>query len=132
MKMLLLTGQRRDKVASMKWDDVSVDGTWTVKNGAKGEKGVGGELMLPPMAISILRERPRLKLNPYVFAGRANSHFSGYSKSKAAFDKATKVTGWTLHDLRRTARTLMERAGVRPDISERSPWPRPKWRPRRL
>ena len=60
-----------------------------------------------------------MKLNPYVFAGRANSHFSGYSKSKAAFDKATKVTGWTLHDLRRTARTLMERAGVRPDISEK-------------
>ena len=62
VKMLLLTGQRRDKVASMKWDDVSVDGTWTVKNGAKGEKGVGGELMLPPMAISILRERPRLEV----------------------------------------------------------------------
>ncbi len=26
---------------------------------------------------------------------------------------------WTLHDLRRTARSLMSRAGVRPDISER-------------
>jgi hypothetical protein len=26
---------------------------------------------------------------------------------------------WTLHDLRRTARSLMSRAGVRPDVSER-------------
>ena len=26
---------------------------------------------------------------------------------------------WTLHDLRRTARSLMSRAGVRPDIAER-------------
>ncbi len=26
---------------------------------------------------------------------------------------------WKLHDLRRTAKTLMGRAGVRPDISER-------------
>lgn len=29
------------------------------------------------------------------------------------------MPGWTLHDLRRTAKTLMARAGVRPDISER-------------
>jgi integrase len=34
-------------------------------------------------------------------------------------DEATGVTGWTLHDLRRTARSLMSRAGVRPDIAER-------------
>ena len=26
---------------------------------------------------------------------------------------------WTIHDLRRTARSLLSRAGVRPDISER-------------
>jgi integrase len=29
------------------------------------------------------------------------------------------LPNWTLHDLRRTAKTLMTRAGVRPDISER-------------
>jgi integrase len=29
------------------------------------------------------------------------------------------LPNWTLHDLRRTAKTLMARAGVRPDISER-------------
>ena len=29
------------------------------------------------------------------------------------------VTGWTLHDLRRTSRSLLSRAGVRPDIAER-------------
>ena len=31
----------------MKWDDVSVDGVWSVKNGVKREKGTGGELVLP-------------------------------------------------------------------------------------
>ena len=36
-----------------------------------------------------------------------------------ALDKATGVTGWTLHDLRRTARSLMSRAGVRQDVAER-------------
>ena len=33
--------------------------------------------------------------------------------------KAEPLSNWTLHDLRRTAKTLMARAGVRPDISER-------------
>jgi integrase len=119
VKMLLLTGQRREKVAAMRWDEVSVDGTWSVKNGDKREKGSGGDLVLPPMALDIIRGRPRLGNNPYVFAGRADTHFSGYSKSKAALDKATGITGWTLHDCRRTARSLMSRAGVRPDIAER-------------
>ena len=30
-----------------------------------------------------------------------------------------EVPPWRLHDLRRTARSLMSRAGVRPDIAER-------------
>ena len=33
--------------------------------------------------------------------------------------KVESLPNWTLHDLRRTAKTLMVRAGVRPDISER-------------
>jgi integrase len=119
LKMLLLTAQRREKVASMKWEDVSVDGTWSVKNGVKREKGTGGELVLPPMAVDILRSRPRLESNPYVFAGRGDGYFIGWGKAKMALDKASGVTGWTLHDCRRTARSLMSRAGVRPDIAER-------------
>jgi integrase len=50
----------------------------------------------------------------------------GYAKPKAALDAALiaadggeALPNWTLHDLRRTAKTLMARSGVRPDISER-------------
>jgi hypothetical protein len=61
---------------------------------------------------------------------RGENPFSGYSKAKAALDKEIaklrKKEGrdpmppWTLsRDVRRTAKTLMQRAGVRPDISER-------------
>ena len=74
----------------------------------------------------------------FVFPSSAKTAFTGFGKSKAALDKAvldamrkaaedagddpTRVEtprNWTLHDLRRTAKTLMQRAGVRPDISER-------------
>src|SRR4029077_3781517 len=69
VKLLLLTAQRRDKVASMKWEDISPDGVWSVPNGNK-QKGTGGDLPLPHMAVDIINARPRLASNPYVFAGR--------------------------------------------------------------
>jgi integrase len=121
VKMLLLTGQRRDKVASMKWEDVTVDGTWTVQNGVKREKGTGGELVLPPVALEIIRSRPRFASNRYVFPGPSGvSYFRTYDRGKCALDKATgPLPHWQLHDLRRTARSLMCRAGVRDEHAER-------------
>src|SRR5262249_43041069 len=39
---------------------------------------------------------------------------------KQCIDKASGVSGWGLHDLRRTARSLMSRAGVSSDYAERA------------
>jgi integrase len=118
VKLALLTAQRKEKVASMKWDDL--DGNvWTIVTETR-EKGNAGELVLPDMALDIINAQPRYESNPYVFAGRTGGHVNGWSKSKREFDaKLEDVEPWTIHDLRRTARTLMERAGVRPDIAER-------------
>ena len=102
----------------MRWQDISIDGEWTMPEG-KREKGVGGSLILPELAIDIIRARPRFASNPHVFAGRGGSYLTGYSKAKAALDAKAPLPEWRLHDLRRTARSLMARAGVRPDIAER-------------
>jgi integrase len=122
VKLLLLTGQRRSKVAGMKWQDLNDDCTvWNVANGNKRQKGTGGELVLPQMATDILREQPRFVDNPFVFHGAfGKSHYRNYDKGKTALDNATgPLPRWTLHDLRRSARSLMSRASVRPDIAER-------------
>src|SRR5262245_22600149 len=120
VRLLLLTAQRRDKVVSMRWSDISVDGTWTIPAEAR-EKGSAGELVLPEMALNIICTQPHLGDNPYVLAGRGNSHINGYSKAKRQLDAKlpSAMPGWVLHDLRRTARSLLSRAGVRPDIAER-------------
>lgn len=84
------------------------------------EKDSVGTVKLPKAALNIIRAQPRLVSNPYVFAGRGQGPFNGFSKAKERFDGKLKgVKPWTIHDLRRTARSLMSRAGVSGDHAER-------------
>ena len=119
LRACLLTAQRSRKVSAMKWSDVSLDGEWNIPKEAR-EKDTAGLLVLPKAALAILVKQPRLESNPYVFAGRGSGPYRGFSQAKTAFDgKLSDVAPWVIHDLRRTARSLMSRAGVRPDLAER-------------
>ena len=114
VKVLLLTGQRRGAVLAMRWSDISADGTWTIREGHRA-KGTGGILKLPKMALDIIRQQPRFASNDLVFAHCQ----SNLDRFKKRLDEMSGVDGYVLHDLRRTARSLLSRAGIRPDISER-------------
>jgi integrase len=119
IRVALLTAQRREKVVAMRWEDLGLDGEWRIPTGER-EKGTAGSLMLPKIAMEIIKAQPRFVSNPHVFAGRGDCYIQGQSKRKAQFDaKLTGVAPWTVHDLRRSGRSLMARAGVRPDIAER-------------
>jgi integrase len=128
VRLLLLSAQRRDKVAAIRWADVAEDGTWTIPAESR-EKGNAGKLKLPDAAIAIIRAQPMVGDSPYVFPGRSvkgrhHTPMSGWSKRKRALDvkieaELSDVQQWQLHDLRRTARSLMSRAGVPSDHAER-------------
>ena len=126
LQIALLTGQRRSKIVEMNWSDVDFEsGVWTLPT-KKGEKNNPGTLTLPPMALEIIRAQTVVKDNPHVFAGRGKTAINGFSKLKRSLDvKAAEANGgeplpnWVIHDLRRTARSLMAKARVRSDISER-------------
>src|SRR5215831_7823799 len=127
VRMLLLTAQRLDKVLTMKWTDISplkwpsnTPPVWTLPTDPR-EKGNIGAVELPAAALAVLDTPPRYASNPYVFAGRGQRHMSASGMFKAKFDAKlpADMPNWRLHDLRRTARSLMSRAGVRPDIAER-------------
>jgi integrase len=136
VKVLLLTGQREAKVARMKRSELlsTVDKctVWHLTIEPR-EKNNPGTLRLPQLVLDIVNAQPKVAKNDYVFVGRGGGHFNSFSECKAELDatltKAKSKRGkgansafaqpWVLHDLRRTAKTLMQRAGVRPDISER-------------
>ena len=114
----------------MRWDDLNsiiieykpskiFEGSiiWTIPSSAR-EKGTAGQLKLPALAVDIINSLPRILGNPYVFAGRGG-FFWGFSKSKRRLDELSGVSDWVLHDCRRTARSLMARAGVMPHVAER-------------
>jgi integrase len=143
VKTLLLTAQRRDKVATMQWSDLK-DGVWTIQSEAR-EKSNAGSLKLPQAVLDVLAAQPRIAGNPHVFPGVLRQGrrrkdgalpttppaFNSFSQRKYELDeklsqrknargeKLPDMKPWTIHDLRRTAKSLMARAGVRPDISER-------------
>lgn len=118
-KICLLSGQRRAKVATMKWDDIAEDGTWIIAAEAR-EKDNAGTLKLPKMAHDIIKARPKINGNDFVFAGRGKKAMAAFSQGKAELDERLPIPEWRIHDLRRTAATLMEKVGVRPDIVERA------------
>jgi integrase len=118
LRVALLTAQRREKVVAMKREDI-VEGEWRIPSQER-EKGTAGSLMLTEQALAIITAQPQFVSNAFVFAGRGSTFIQGQSKRKAQFDAKLKgVAPYTVHDLRRTARSLMSRAGVRPDIAER-------------
>jgi integrase len=117
LRFLLLTGARRNEAAAMTWAEVQ-NGNWTLP-AVRNKTKVDFVRPLSKKAQAILDDRPRVEGNPFVFSlGRAS--FSGFSKAKKDFDKACGVTDWTLHDLRRTARSLLSRreCNVTSDLAE--------------
>lgn len=70
-------------------------------------------------ARKILESIPRINNCEYVFTTDGQRAISGFSTFKLKFDIACGVKDWRIHDLRRSARSLLSRAGVNSDIAER-------------
>jgi len=133
VKTLLLTAQRRDEIAGMSRKEIGQDGIWTIP-AERYKTKCPNHVPLSKAALDVIEAQPKIDGCDFVFGSSAGTPFSGFAKSKAALDRAVHkamqehaghgaklepLPNWTLHDLRRTAKTLMVRAGVRPDISER-------------
>jgi integrase len=132
VKLLLLTAQRRDEVAQMALSEIGADGIWMIP-AERYKTKCANFVPLSTVALTLIKAQPVIDGSRYLFPSRAGTPFSAFSWHKAALDKAVlaamqeqvngakvaPIPNWRLHDLRRTAKTLMARAGVRPDISER-------------
>jgi integrase len=117
VQFLLLTAARRAEAARMTWEELN-GGDWILPASRNKTKK---DLIRPLSAAAqgILDNLPRLADCEFVFTAGSRP-FNSFSRAKTTFDAACGVAeNWTLHDLRRTARSLMSRAGVNSDHAER-------------
>jgi len=119
IRFMLLTACRRSEAAALTWDEIVQDdiGPCWLLPAARNKVKVDLIRPLSEAAQAILEAQAQIGDCPYIFTyGRRP--LAAFSQCKDEFDEASGVTGWTLHDLRRTARTLMSRAGVISDHAE--------------
>jgi integrase len=116
VQFVLLTATRRSEAAGLRRTEVLTSDTWVIP-GARYKSGKDTLIPLSKAAQRIIAAQPQL--GDFVFSTNGERALGGFGKRKADFDKACGVTGWTIHDARRSARTLLSRAGIPADISER-------------
>jgi integrase len=121
IRFLLLTGARRTEAAAMPWAELT--GAEWLLPGPRNKTKLDLLRPLPPAALAVIGPKPNGAT--FVFSNDGAGPLRGYGALKEYFDAAITAQGaeplprWTLHDLRRTARSLMSRAGVSPDHAER-------------
>lgn len=119
VRFILLTATRRNEAARMRRDEINGD-EWVIP-GARHKSKADFLLPLSEPAIAALTEVPMIGGSKgHVFTTDGKKPISGFSKFKREFDERCGVAGWTIHDLRRTSRSLMSRVGVEPDHAERA------------
>ena len=116
VKLLVLTGCRRDEIGSLKWSEIS-DGVLTV-SATRSKNRKAHSLTLPAMALNILATIPRRENRDYVF-GQSGQGFQRWSAYTAALrERLGEMPPFTLHDLRRTFRTGLGRLGIPSHVAE--------------
>jgi integrase len=116
VRFVLLTATRRAEAAGLRRSELSPDGkTWVIP-GARYKSGKDTLIPLSAAAQRIIAAQP--KLGDFVFSVTGDRGLTGFAERKADFDKTCGVTGYVLHDLRRTSRTLLSRARISADIAE--------------
>jgi integrase len=118
VRFLLLTSARRNEAAGMKRDEIDGDGMWRLP-ASRSKTKVEITRPLSKAALAVLDGLPQIDGCPYVFTTTARSPIVQFSGPKRKLDADSSVREWRLHDLRRTARSLLSRAGVNSDVAEK-------------
>jgi integrase len=117
VKLLILTGQRREEIAGLRWSEVDLDRALISLPGERTKNHLPHDVPLSDAARAILEANPRRYEIETVF-GQGHRGFSGWSRCKERLDKAAAIAPWRLHDLRRTCATGMGELGLLPHVVE--------------
>jgi len=118
VRLLILTGQRRDEISELRWDEVKLDLGMISLPPERVKNDLEHDIPVSPAVRAIIAARPRNE------SGLVFAPITSWSRRKLRLDAAiTERLGkplapWTLHDLRRTAATGMADIGIQPHVVE--------------
>lgn len=120
VKLLVLTGQRRDEVARMEWCEVDLDARLLTLPKERSKNGQRHEIPLSSLAIEILQTLPRIG-DRFVLTTDGVTPSSNYGANKKRLDALLPpdMPAWWLHDIRRTVASGMARLGVNLPVIEK-------------
>src|SRR5262249_61957030 len=131
LKLLLISGCRRDELAKLRWSELSDDFSMLRLPGERTKNGRAHEIALPPLAQEILRSVKRVERSPFVFTGATGkTPVSGWSKIKDRLDELmlaeareergddAVIERFRVHDLRRSCASGMASIGIPPHVVE--------------
>jgi integrase len=117
VELLALTGQRREEVAQLTWDEIDLPSrTWTLP-ASRTKNGKRHIVHLSHEAVAVLKRTPAMA--DFVFSLTGANPFQSFSAAKRDLDKLSGVSDWRLHDLRRTCVSGMARLGIAPHVADK-------------
>ena len=127
-KLAILTLQRREQVAAMRWSELAPDLSQWMLPGSRMKNGKPHDVHLSVAAHAVLCDIPRIEGCDFVLSTTGKTPVSGFSKAKAALDaaivtarteaavkangKAEPLAEWRTHDLRRSGVSTLARLGI--------------------
>jgi integrase len=120
VRLLILTGQRRGEITALQTSWIGNDTITLPSEITKNKREHTfpmGSLCQSILAPVTMPTTPSAFIFPA--RGRTETLFSGWSKAKAELDKISNVSGWTLHDIRRTVASNLAALGVQLPVIER-------------
>lgn len=123
-KLLLALGVRKMELLKARWEEFNLDSSeWHIP-AERTKTDAAIRIPLNPWVISILKEQRSRGFNEYVFPmlrlapGKKTAYMGETTLNHALYSLLSDVEPFTVHDLRRTARTHLAALGVEPHIAE--------------
>jgi integrase len=109
IQLLILTGARRSEIGDLRWSEIVE--TKICLSGDRTKTGAPHSIPLSMAAQVVIQRVPIIANSGLVFTTNGKTPISGWSKAKASL-KVEGSTPWTIHDIRRTVATGLQRLGI--------------------
>lgn len=119
VRLLAATGARRDEIAHAAWSEIDLEARTLTVPPERFKSGTTHVILLNDGAVEVLQNCPVVGESGLLFPSQADTPISSYARIKNNLAGLSEVSGWRLHDLRRTVASGMARLGTPPQALAR-------------